>query len=466
MRKSIQSACGPDRAQLLRAGSPATEAPGRMPRRPRRVAVAATVAGLALVAAGCSSTSSPAASSGKATVTFANWAETESNTEPGINAMIKKFQKLYPNITIKQQPISYTDIDHQLLLEVKSGNAPDVAELQGDYTYDLAATGDLESLSSFLTSSTRSEFIPRELALGKIGGKQVAIPWTVGPFALWYNKTVLAQAGLPATAPSTWTQLLSDLQVIHAKFPKIIDFGTDSTSREYGLDQNWPIMQSFGGTPFKGTTATADTTAFENYLTFMRTIVKDGYTPEGQKGGYFRQPAASNQVAFTIDGPYVKGVVQSVNHESNAAFYSNWGIAPLPAGPSGTHYSTPSDHQLVMFANTPSADQQAAWTFMTWLATSNYAAVNYTIPYEGSIPPLAHPSGSVATQLNNPIAQEFIKQVIPTVNTPDWGAQYSSAYLDVMAAIQQAMTSSTPVSSIASGLQSKLGTDLAGQSGP
>jgi multiple sugar transport system substrate-binding protein len=380
--------------------------------------------------------------------------------------MIKKFESLNPNITIKQQPISYTDIDHQLLLEAKSGNAPDVAELQGDYTYDLAATGELQSLSSYLTSSTRSEFIPRELSLGKIGGQQVAIPWTVGPFALWYNKTVMSQAGLTPTAPATWTQLLSDLQTIHAKFPKIIDFGTDSTSREYGLDQNWPVMQSFGGVPFNGSTASADTSAFQNYLSFMRTIAKDGYTPEGQKGGSFRQPAASNQVAFTIDGPYVKGVVQSVNHESNTAFYSNWGIAPLPAGPSGQHYSTPSDHQLVMFSSTPAADRQAAWTFMNWLATSNYAAVNYTIPYEGSIPALAHPSGSVATQLNNPIAQAFIKQVIPTVDTPDWGAQYSSAYLDVMAAIQQAMTSSTPISAIASGLQSKLGTDLAGQSGP
>jgi multiple sugar transport system substrate-binding protein len=467
MRKSIQSACGLDRAQLLRAGSPATEAPGQLRRRPRRVAVAAAAAGLALVAAGCSSGSpAPAASSGKATVTFANWAETEANTEPGINAMIKKFESLYPNITIKQQPISYTDIDHQLLLEVKSGNAPDVAELQGDYTYDLAATGDLESLSSYLTSSVRAEFIPRELKLGDIGGKQVAIPWTVGPFALWYNKTIMTQAGLSATPPGTWTQLLSDLKVIHAKFPKIIDFGTDSTSREYGLDQNWPVMQSFGGTPFHGTTATADTTAFENYLSFMRTIDQDGYTPEGEKGGYFRQPAASNQVAFTIDGPYVKGVVQSVNHESNTAFYSNWGIAPLPAGPSGVHYSTPTDHQLVMFASTPANDRQAAWQFMTWLSTSTYAITNYTIPYEGSIPPLAHPAGAVQKQLDNPISQEFIKNVIPTVNTPDWGAQYSSAYLDVMAAIQQAMTSSTPVSSIASSLQSQLGTDLAGQTGP
>lgn len=438
--------------------------------RTSRPVLGASVAVLALAAAACSSagssTTSSSNSNAKATVTFADWAVTESNTEPGINAMIAKFESLHPNITIKQEGISYTTIDQQLLLEVKSGNAPDVGELQGDYTYDVAATGDLLSLGSFLTPSVRSQYIPRELKLGVIAGQQVAIPWTVGPFALWYNKTLMSQAGLSPVAPATWTQLLSDLKVIHAKFPKVIDLGSDSTSREYGLDQNWPIMQSFGGTPFKGAKATADTTAFQNYLSFQRTIDQDGYTPEGQKGGTFRQPAASNQVAFTIDGPYVKGVVQSVNHESNTAFYSNWGIAPLPAGPSGKHYSVPSDHQLVMFKNTPKADQQAAWEFMSWLATSEYAVTNYTIPYEGSIPPLAHPTGATAKQLDNPISQEFIKSVIPTVNAPDWGSQYSLAYLDVMAAIQQAMTSSTSISSIASGLQSKLSTDLAGAGQP
>jgi multiple sugar transport system substrate-binding protein len=421
----------------------------------------ASLAAVALTTSACGSGGSAGATSnGKTVITFANWADTESNTVPGINALIKAYEKLHPNVTIKQQPISYTDIDHQLLLEVKSGNEPDVAEVQGDYTYDLAATGGLEPLSGFLTGSTRSAFIPHELQLGVIGGKQVAIPWTVGPFALWYNKTVMKAAGLAPVAPTTWTQLLADAKAIHAKEPKVIDFGTDSTSREYGLDQNWPIMKSFGAVPFTGTKASADTSGMQSYLSFMRTIDKDGYTPEGQKGGYFRQPAASNQVAFTIDGPYVKGVVQSVNHASDQQFYNTWGIAPVPAGASGQHYSTPSDHQLVMFSNAP--DKQAAWNFMNWLATSQYSVVHYTIPFEGSIPPLAHPAGSVATLLDNPISQAFIKQVIPTVITPGWGPQYSTGYLDVMAAIQQAMTTSTPIGSIASSLQSKLGTDLAG----
>ncbi|MDR0341996.1 MAG: sugar ABC transporter substrate-binding protein [Nocardiopsaceae bacterium] len=450
---------------LRRKQHPVEGAPLRSAARPgscqaRRYRLVATGAVLALVSGGVAACSSGGSAGGsKNVITFANWAAAETNTAPGVAAMIKKYESLHPGITIKSEPISFTDIDQQLVGEVKAGNPPDVAELQGGYTYDLAATGGLQPLSSFATSSWQSSIIPRELGLGKISGQQVAIPWTVAPLALWYNKTVMRKAGLKPTPPATWAQLLTDAKAIHAKEPKVIVLGNDTTSREYGLDVNWPIMRSFGAVAFSGTKATANTPAMQKYLTFIRTIGKDGYTPENQKQGFFRQPAASNQVAFTIDGPYVKGVVQSLNHASNQAFYQTWAAAPLPTA-TGTHYSIPTDHQLVMFKNSP--NKKAAWEFMNWLATSPYAVSHYTIPYEGSIPPLAHPSGTVAGLLNNPVSQVFVKQIVPEVVIPAWGASYSAAYADVMAGIQNAMISSTPIPSVASTMQTAVTGDVSG----
>lgn len=446
-----------------RSGKDIRDASVRRARRPRwrgARALAVLGAALSLLVAGCSSGSGSGGGGTKNVITFANWADAEPNTQPGIEAMIKAFEKQNPGITVKSQPISYTDIEHQLVLQVQSGNTPDVAEVQGNYTFSVNSTGALQSLDSYADSQFKQSIIPQELKLGDIGGKLVAIPWTVGPFALWYNKKVLQQAGLDPKPPSTWDELLSDLRIIHQKLPKIIAFGTDSTNRTYGLDQNWPVMKSFGGVPFTGTKATADTSAMKDYLNFMRTIAKSGYTPPNKKGGFFRQPAASNQVAFTIDGPYVKGVVQSTNHVSDQQFYATWGIAPLPAGPSGQHYSAPTDHQLVMFKKAGNKD--AAWKFMKFLATSQESVVNYTLKYENSLPPLQSPTGQVATLLANPIAQTFEKDVIPTVIRPDWGSAYGNAYSDVMTGVQSAMTSSTSIDSIASSMQSSLKNDLGG----
>jgi len=433
---------------------------------PRAVAAAVVVVSV-LAAAGCGSSGSAngggsgnASSNGKTVITFANWADAEQNTQPGIEKLIKDFEQQNPNITIKSQAISYTDVEHQIVLQVQSGNPPDVAEVQGNYTFSINATGALAPLDSYADGQFKQSIIPQELQLGNIGGKLTAIPWTVGPFALWYNKKIMQQVGLTPKAPTTWNELLSDAMTIHQKMPKIIAFGTDSTNRTYGLDQNWPIMKSFGNVPFTGTQASADSPGFKDYLNFMRTVAKQGYTPPNKKGGYFRQPAASNQVAMTIDGPYVKGVVQSTNHMTDQQFYDTWGIAPLPAGSAGQHYSAPTDHQLVMFKSAKNKD--AAWKFMKFLSTSQEGVLNYALKYENSLPPLQNPAGDVATQLNNPISQTFKNDVIPTVTRPDWGPAYGNAYSDVMAGVQSAMTSSTPIDSIAASIQSALKTDLRG----
>ncbi|MFD4976360.1 ABC transporter substrate-binding protein [Streptomyces sp. NPDC058424] len=432
----------------------------RHSRRRRAVTALSCAVAVGLLASACGGESAGGGdSNGKTVIRFANWADTEPNTQPGIQALIKSFEAAHPDIEIKSEPVSYTDIEHQLVLQVQSGNPPDVAELQGNYTLNIGETGAFQPLDGLADAQFQQSIIPSELELGKIDGKLQAIPWTVGPFALWYNKKILKDVGLdPAKPPTTWDELLTDLQKIHQSKPKVIALGVDSTNRTYGLDTNWSIMKSFGAQPFQGSTATADTPEMKAYLGFMQKIAKNGYTPPNQKGGYFRQPAASDQVAFTIDGPYVKGVVQSANHMTDQEFYDTWGVAPLPTA-TGQHYSAPTDHQLVMFKN--SKHQKAAWEFMKFLATSP-EGVQYAVKYEGSLPSVANPPAEVAKELDNPIAQAFRNDVIPTVNRPEWGSHYANTYSDIMAGIQGVMTGSGSIDSVASQMQSAVKTGLGG----
>jgi multiple sugar transport system substrate-binding protein len=429
------------------------------PRARWRRALLATLAVLAagLVAAGCGGGSGSA--NGKTVVRFANWADAEDNTRPGIQAMIKAFERQHPNIEIKSEPISYTDIQQQVIREVQSGNAPDVAEMQGNYTVNLAQQGVLEPLGSYASGAYERSIIPRVLDLGRMNGQLVAVPWTVAPFALWYNKKVMRTAGLdPAKPPRTIDELLQAMAAVRRKQPKVIPFGLDTTNREFGLDANWGFMKAFGAQPFTDARATADTPQMKQYLEFIRTLATRKYSPVNQKAGFFRQPAASNQVAFLWDGPYPKGVIQATNGMSDKAFFATWGVTTPPAGPTGKAYSVPTDHQLVMFKS--AKDKQAAWEFMKFLSTSETAILRYTIPVEGSLPPLADPPPRVARQLDNPIFRAFTQQVIPLVVRPEWGPGYSNAYSTVMSSVQATMTSSTPIDRIASQMQAQLQSEL------
>ncbi len=432
--------------------------------RPRLFATAAAVTVTGLLASSCGSSSHGAATqanqgsaSHPVTITFANWADAETATQPGIKAAISKFEATHPGIKIKEEPISFTDIGHELVLQVRSGNTPDVAEISGNDTYSVNEAGGLEPLTSYATSSYQSSIIPKELHQGEIGGKLVAIPWTDAPPALWYNKTIMSKAGLnPNDPPKTTSQLLSDMATIRNKEPKVVPLGLDTSNRDFALSSNWAWMKTFGTTPFSGSKATANTAGMRSYLTFMRELKHGNDIQPLKKIGDERPLAADGELAFTWDQPLLQGVIQSSNHMSNAAFYKTWGVAPLPTGTTGRPYSIELGHQLVMFKS--SKYQADDWKFMNWLSTSSWSVANYTIKYESSLPPLAHPSAGASKLLDTPVYKAFSSKITPQIITPAYGPTFEEAYPPIMSGVESAVTSSTPVTKIVSSMQSGLGT--------
>lgn len=435
-------------------------------RWPRRMSAGAAITAVALAAAACSSSSGGSTGSGgggstgtkahPVTITFANWADAEPTTRPGIDKVIAEFEKSHPGIKVKSEPIDFTDIGHTLVQQVQAGNTPDVAELSGNDIFAVAATGALVPLDSLMGSSV-SQFIPSEITSSTYQGKIVSLPWIVNPPGLWYNKTLMKGAGLdPNSPPKTIDQLMTDLAAIHAKYPKVLAMGLDTTNRDFSLSADWPWMATFGAKPYTGTTASADTPQMQAFLSWMRELKQKGYLTAGHKIGDYRPLAAQNQAAFIWDQPVLQGVVQAANKESDSQFYANWGVAAQPTGPTGKSFSVELGHGLSIFKN--SKYQQADYEFINWLATSPQAITQYTVPYESSLPPLAHPSAAISKLISNPALEGFSDSVLPTVSNPVYGEGFSEAYSPIMAGVQEAVTGNTPISKVASTINSALTT--------
>src|SRR5206468_11864920 len=96
------------------------------------------------------------AADSKVTITFANWASAEGTTKPAIDQVIAEFEKAHPDIEIKSEAISFTEIARQLALRVRSGNPPDVAQLAGNDTFVIAGTGKLEPLNAYVGGELKS----------------------------------------------------------------------------------------------------------------------------------------------------------------------------------------------------------------------------------------------------------------------------------------------------------------------
>ena len=396
------------------------------------------------------------AADGKVTVTFANWAAAEGTTKPAIDEVIADFEKAHPDIQIKSEAISFSEIARQLALRVKSGNPPDVAQLAGNDTFVIAATGKLEPLATYVSADLKARLKPDAVNGLLYQGNLIALPWTLAPAGFWYDKSVMSKAGLdPEKPPRTIDELTAAMAAIRKSQPDVIPLALDTTNRPFSLQSNWPWMATFGAVPIGSVKDRADSPEMKRYLAWMRDLAKKGYIDPGRKIGEFRPLAAQDKVAFVWDQVLLQGVIQSANKMSDADFYRRWGVTTQPAGPSGKSYSFEGGHQLVMFAD--SKQKKAAWTFIQYLAASPEAIKTYTLGPGSSLPPLsAAPSPELATKLDTPIYKSFTANIVPTLMTPPFGPTFASASSAIMAGVQQAVTGSEPIDEIANSIQQQL----------
>ncbi len=395
-----------------------------------------------------------AADDKQVTLSFANWAAAEATTRPAIEQVVKDFEQAHPNIRIKSEAISFSEIARQLVLRVRSGNPPDVAQLAGNDTLLVAATGRLEPLERYVGADLKARLKPEALNGLTYKGELIAFPWTQAPAGLWYDKAVMSKAGLnPDKPPQTIDELMADMAAVKKSQPDVIPLALDTTNRPFSLQSNWPWMQTFGAAPIGG--AGADSPAMKQYLAWMRELSQKGYIDPGRKIGEFRPLAAQDKVAFIWDQVLLQGVVQSASKMSDADFYARWGVATQPVGPSGRPRSFEGGHQLVIFAD--SKQKQAAWEFVQYLATSPVAIRTYTLGPGASLPPLsAKGDAELMRGLGTPIFKTFTEKIAPTVSSPPFGPAFATASTAIMAGVQEAVSGSTPIDEIATSMQQQL----------
>ena len=149
---------------------------GFLGRSPLFLASAALALGLAVDAS---------AAQDKITLSFANWASAEAATRPGIEQVIAAFEKANPDIEIKSEAISFSEIARQMVLRIRSGNPPDVAQVAGNDTLLLAAAGGLEPIDALAGPDVMSNLKPGSTAGLDVDGKLIAFPWTQAPAGFW-----------------------------------------------------------------------------------------------------------------------------------------------------------------------------------------------------------------------------------------------------------------------------------------
>lgn len=247
------------------------------------------------------------------------------NPSTALTEVFSEFEALNPGIKIDYRVQSHKDYRERLQTAIASGNGPDIFRYHASWVSMLAA--DLAVMPSSVMSAAefKSSFYPVASEQLQIDGKIVGLPLMYDAIGLYYNKEVLATAGVEP--PTTWAelkQLANELTVPAEKKERDgglqrggLAIGNSSNVEHYSDILALLILQN-GGDPLN-----PSTTEVEDALTFYTNFISqdkvwDGSLPSSTTA------FARGEAAMMIAPSWRAFDVINLNPELDFA------IAPLP----------------------------------------------------------------------------------------------------------------------------------------
>jgi multiple sugar transport system substrate-binding protein len=311
----------------------------------------------------------PSASAGyagpPAKITYSIWGDTTEIANQ--QALVDSFEALNPSITVDVDLADWDSYWEKLLTGLAGGAAPDVFAMDGPLFPDYQARDVLLDLKPYID---RDGYDLGQLADQAVGifaspdGGQYGLPRDLNVIALYYNKAMFDAAGLPYP-DDTWD------------WAKLVDVGKqltkdtdgDGKTDQWGLYTETTDMENYwlslvwqnGGDFFAadGHSTALATPASAGGIQFLQDLIyKDKVLAEpavfAETGDAFEQGLA----AMEINGSWLVA--------TDIAAGLDFGIAPIPAGPSG-RFTSVNPTGAVVYKATKSPD--AAWEFVKYLTS-------------------------------------------------------------------------------------------------
>ncbi len=343
-----------------------------------RIAVFAAVAGTALLVVGLAGAGTRThVHAGqnlavKGTINFDGiW--TSSSGQPQFEAVIKAFNKTYPNVHVNYKPVG-NNLPTVLATAVAGGHPPDMADIaQPGTVAQFAAQGKLKPIT-YATSAINANYAPAWRQLGTYSGKLYALVFkAANKSVVWYNVPAFKAAGV--TPPKTFTQLLTDAQTLKAS-------GTPAYS--IGGADGWTLtdmfeniyLRTFGAAKYdqlsqhkiKWTDPSVATA-----LTTMAKIVGDTANIAGGTSGALQNGfntsvtnafATPSQAAMVFEADFVGGVITSSTKAKAGTGFNTFTWPAITPGPDASAVEIGGD-LFVAFRDNPAIE-----AFVKFLATA------------------------------------------------------------------------------------------------
>jgi len=301
----------------------------RFPRLTKALAAAAAVVLLAACnSSGGSNNNGSGASGGPVTITWFMWSGSDVEKNAWLHIADMVTQK-YPNIKVEFQTAPFNDFWTKLTTQAASHTTPCVIGLQGQRAPQFGNL--LVPLDDYMSKAgiKAEDYVPSITKGLQYDGKQVALPYDVGPFVMFYNKDAFQAAKLKEPAIG-WTtdEFMSDARAL-TKAPK---YGFWAQS---DIGQLLPWVLSSSGKSALNDQGQLDVdnpewhASAQWYTDLVSKEKLSAQIPSANSSSASANQFLAGNAYMSLDGPW-----DLINARAQAKF--KVGIAPMPAGASGS----------------------------------------------------------------------------------------------------------------------------------
>ena len=266
----------------------------------------------------------------------------------------KKFEADNKGIDLVVDCVSWNDIYTVVNTRIANGQAPDLLNI--DVFADYQADGLLLPAEKWCSAETYAKFFPSFLDQSVIDGVVWAVPDLASARALYYNKDILADAGVEV--PTTWDELTAVCKTIKEKYPDVYPWGIDMTTDEGQACFSYYAWNNNGGFTDADGNWTLNSAENVEAVKFSTGLIAAGLTntdPATETRYDLQEMFASGKLAMMI-GP------NQVSKYCKANGDVNYGIASLPTNGDMTPASVGVMDRIMCFDNGYSAEELAAIT--------------------------------------------------------------------------------------------------------
>ncbi|RVU28820.1 sugar ABC transporter substrate-binding protein [Streptomyces antnestii] len=326
-------------------------------------------------------------------------------------------------VMVEQTSVPGASLVPKVLQRASSRTLPDLLMLDNPDLQQIAQTGALTPLGRYGIDS--GGYAKGILSAGTYKGKVYGLAPYVSTIALFYNKDMLAKAGV--AVPRTWDELKA--AAARLTRPGRYGMAVDANATFEGTWQFLPFLWSNGGDEKH-----LDTPQAAQALQLWVDLVKSGSMSKSVLNwtqADVHDQFVAGRTAMMINGPWR---IPALDKDKNL----HWGVAPIPVPRAGQTPVTPLGGEVWTIPQSASkARQQKAAQVLACLNSSStmltLAEQHFTVPSRPAV------AAQYAEQV--PSIAAFAKNVeAARARTGELGVRWPKAATGIYTAIQSALT--------------------------